>query len=279
MKSNALTTEHAENRCLKSPDPCRSHSNATAGLILLGTVHSDPRGFSRTRAFLESHGPDLILVEISPFALQFRKERSSELRKTFLERLATVCQKLRIEPDSAMKHVQIASILRQIGIPFEYRASAAYAKSAAAGLIAVDYAEFSREWISTWPEMISAENIERLLELESAAPQVSSLYAQAARRIGSGSLFLETLPGGNTLRWQEREEYMAAEIISALEHFNPERPVYIGGWWHLSCGGGVKTLRELLGIGAASCLLLNRGAVLDRHSDTVTRPDKEISSA
>lgn len=268
MKSDAFTAEHAMNPSLKSPDLRRSPSNAAAGLILLGTVHSDPRGFSRTRAFLEGHGPDLILVEISPFALKFRQERSSDLRKTFLERLRTVCQKLRIEPGSAIKHVQIASILRQIGIPFEYRASAAYAKSDGTDLIAVDYSEFSREWIDTWPDMISAENIERLLELDSAAPPVSSLYAQAARRIGRGSFFLETLPGCNTLRWQEREEYMAAEITSALERFNSERPVYIGGWWHLSCGGSVKTLRELLGIGAASCLLLNRRVVLNKHGDT-----------
>jgi hypothetical protein len=62
---------------------------------------------------------------------------------------------------------------------------------------------------------------------------------------------------------------MAAEIASALELFNPKRPVYIGGWWHLSCGGSVRTLRELLGIGTASCLLLDRGP-LDRRGDMVT---------
>ena len=53
---------------------------------------------------------------------------------------------------------------------------------------------------------------------------------------------------------------MASEITSAMERFNPERPVYLGGWWHLTCRGSVKTVRELLGIGAASCLLLDRGA-------------------
>ena len=73
-----------------------------------------------------------------------------------------------------------------------------------------------------------------------------------------GAFLPETLPGGDALGWQEREQYMAAEITSALERFSPERPVYIGGWWHLSCEGSVKTLRELLGIGAASCRLLDR---------------------
>lgn len=154
------------------------------------------------------------------------------------------------------EHAQITSILRQISIPFEYRASAAYAKSAGIELIAVDYSEFSREWINTWPEMISAENIELLLELESEAPPVSSLYAKASRKIAVSCP--ENLPLCDTPGWQEREEHMAAQILSALDRFNPRRPVYIGGWWHLSCQGKIRTVRELLGIGAASCRLLDR---------------------
>jgi hypothetical protein len=201
------------------------------------------------------------MVEISPFALKFRKERSSELRKAFLERLRTVSRELKIEFAVALKHVQIASILRQIGIPYEYRASAAYAKKTGTDLIAVDYSEFSREWIETWPEMTSAANIERLLELEGTAPPVASLYAQAARRIGGGPSLPETLPGGDASVWQERERYMAAEITSALGRLSPDRPVYIGGWWHLSCEGSVKTLRELLGIAVPSCRLLDRGEI------------------
>jgi len=216
---NAITVnaESAQSR--------RTMSNPARGLVLLGTVHSDPRGFSRTRAFLESHNPDLILVEISPFALRFRQERSSELRKTFLEHILAVCKKLAIQPARALKHAQIASIFRQIRIPFEYRASSAYAKSAGIDLIAVDYGEFSSEWIRTWPEMISTENIEQLLQLENTSPPASTLYAQAARKIGVRPFYPETLPGGDTLRWQEREEYMAAQIASALERPEPKRSV------------------------------------------------------
>ncbi len=246
------------NAFINSPDHRTRKPARRAGLILLGTVHSDPKGFSRVRAFLEGYRPDLIMVEISPFALKFRKERSSELRKAFLERLRIVSRELKIEFAAALKHVQIASILRQIGIPYEYRASAVYAKKTGIDLIAVDYSEFSREWIETWPEMTSAANIERLLELENAAPPVASLYAQAARRIGGGPSIPEALPGVDETGWQERERYMAAEITSALERFSPERPVYIGGWWHLSCHGSVRTIRELLGIGAESCRLLDR---------------------
>jgi len=242
---------------MNSSDGRRSSTRSPAGLILMGTVHSDPKGFSRTRTFLEQHRPDLILVEISPFALKFRKEHSSELRKIFLEHLRTISKKLKIEFSRAVKHVQIAAILRQITIPFEYRASAAYAKTTGTDLIGVDYSDFSRRWIQTWQEMISAANIERLLELESTGLPVSSHYAHAAARIRGEPSRPEIRPA-DALLWQEREKQMAHEITCGLERFNPLRPVYIGGWWHLSCGTSIKTVRELLGIGASSCRLLDR---------------------
>ena len=238
--------------------PFERPARSPAGLILLGTVHFDPKGFSRTRIFLEHHRPDLILVEISAFALKFRKEHSSELRKIFLEHLRTISKKLKIEFSRAVKHVQITAILRQIRIPFEYRASATYAKKTGIDLIGVDCSDFSRRWIETWQEMISAENIELLLELESSGLPVSSLYAQAAGRISGEPSLPETRPA-DALRWQERERQMACEITCSLERFNPLRPVYIGGWWHLCCGTSIKTVRELLGIEAACCRLIRAG--------------------
>jgi hypothetical protein len=226
-------------------------------LILLGTLHSDPEGFSRTRAFLEFYKPDLVLVEISHFALNFRIRHTTELRKIFRERIGLVSHKMKTDFKTALKHVEIASILRQLGLPFEYRAAAAYTKKTGVDPVAVDSSEFSREWVETWPEMISAENIERLLHLDGARPSVSSLYAQAARRINGGPSSYETQPS-DAERWLEREKRMVRRIISALERFSPERPVYIGGWWHLSGGGSIKTVREILGIEAESCLLLDR---------------------
>jgi hypothetical protein len=267
MKSNASTADPS--RPAKSevlPELCPMRSHVPAGLVLLGTVHSDPNGFSRTRAFLELYGPDLILVEISPFALQFRKEHSSELRKTLFCNIRTVSKKLGIGQGAIQKHAQIASVLRQFAIPFEYRASAAYSKRAGARLVAVDYSDFSRQWIGTWPEMISSENIEQLLQLKGSSPSVSSLYAGATRRLGGCDFYPDTLPGGDAHCWREREEHMAAEITSAVRVFDPKRPVFIGGWWHLSSGRSVRTLREILGVGPSSCLLLDRGP-LDMRGD------------
>jgi len=130
---------------------------------------------------------------------------------------------------SALKRVEIASILHQLGLPDEYRASAAYARRTGVNLEAVDCSEFSRERIETLSEMIPAEKIERLLHLESPRQSVSSGYAQAVRRISEGPSVCET-PPADSQRWRVRERQMACRMISALERFSPEQPVYIGRW-------------------------------------------------
>lgn len=224
-------------------------------LAALGTVHSDPDGFSKTLSFLERYKPDLLLVEISEFALQFRHARAARLTKIFVQRLHAVSQKLDIPYAIAREHPQIAAIFRQISLPFEYCASSAYAEKSGAHLVPVDYSKFSRHWIKTWPEMLSAGNIEILLGTENTAPPVATLYARAARRVFEGETFPEALHYDAPL-WRERERYMAQTITAALKRFTPERPLFIGGWWHLSRGGTIETLRELLAIGQTSCFLL-----------------------
>ena len=104
--------------------------------------------------------------------------------------------------------------------------------------------------------MISTGNIEMLLGMENSTPPVSSHYARAARRIYGGDTFPGT-PQADAVPWRRREKRIADEIAAALERFAPERPVYIGGWWHLSRGGNIETIREILGIRETSCFLLD----------------------
>jgi hypothetical protein len=239
------------------PGGRRRREGPSAPLLLLGTVHSDPDGFTRSLAFFERYEPDLLLVEISPFGLKFRKERSPGLHELLLQRVGTVSRKLGVDFHTAMAHAQIASILRQISLPFEYRAAAAYAQKAGAPLAAVDYSGFSRKWIKTWPEMLSARNIELLLGMENREAPVCDLYARAARRIYKEDAPFEAGRVDAPL-WRRRETLMAGEIGAALERFTPQRPLYIGGWWHLCRGADIKTIRDLLGIPQTSCVLLDR---------------------
>lgn len=231
--------------------------------MLLGTVHSDRRGFRRTFEFLRDCRPDCILVELSPFALAYRKKEASRLCRLFREHIRTVSKKRSIEFRDALKHPRIRDVFRQLGLPFEYRASVAYARSSCAMVAPVDYSEFSRQWIETWPEMISAENVELLLQLQRAAPSVSLQYEQAALRVSGADLNSDILTGSDAKAWQERERRLADEILRVLAQFRSSKPLYIGGWWHLSIGGPLKTLRELLAVGTTSCFLLDR--INERH--------------
>jgi hypothetical protein len=55
---------------------------------------------------------------------------------------------------------------------------------------------------------------------------------------------------------------MAKAIMRLCEIFSPQKPVYMGGWRHLTPGGDVPTLRDILNIPPAQCLLLDRWQVL-----------------
>jgi len=228
------------------------------GLILLGTVHTDRLGFAGTERFLLKYEPDLILLELSPFALCFRKEHSRALRKTLLFNLRATAEKLRIDLRTALKNSRIAEIIIQIGLPFEYRASQAYAKRSGVEVIPVDDSEFSKEWISTWPELISSANLENLLQLETASMPVKLQYERAARGIAGEPSSADIWGNKNIAVWQKRENHIAAQISSQLKKHSPARPIYIGGWQHLIFGGRFNTIRDILGLDESSCLLLDR---------------------
>lgn len=229
-------------------------------IILLGVIHSDPKGRKRTTAFLSRYRPDLILVEISPFALDYRRKNSPRLYREFRKNLRAAADNLSIAYLSALKHPQMTRIGRQLHIPFEYRASAAYCKTTGAEVVPADWSDFSRRWIDTWPELISVENLESLLRLGDTPVLVSKNYDLAARTIVGNSPAPSQDPEEARL-WQKREEKISAEILSRIELRKPIRPLYIGGWRHLLSDGPFRTVRDILGIGLSNCFLLDRGPI------------------
>lgn len=230
-------------------------------LLLLGTVHSDPLGYKRTAAFLRAMRPDLIMVEISPYALAYRRQHACGQMRTLLKNLRSVCRNLNLDFKEAVRNPHISLIARQISVPFEFRASADYSRKYGVEVIAVDFSEFSRKWISTWEELISEGNIQQLLKLRSATVSASSQYDLAARHIRAKSMY-DFHYGRDIELWRKREIHIAKEICSALERLRPQRPLYIGGWWHLTSAEQIRTVRDLLGIALSSCCLLDRGRLV-----------------
>lgn len=240
-----------------APAPSEMFSN----LLLLGTVHSDIRGFKKSIQFLNRHEPDVIFLEISPFAKLFRQRHQGSFHKRLhcnLREAAALCG---ITFPQALKHPEIVAISRQISLPFEFRAARAYARSRKAGVLLVDYSAFSRLWISSWAGLISTENLMALLSMPSRRASTEQAYRTAERRItGKGSDRVSTQmenPGHNGRLWEKREYFMARQIKLAISSLKPRKPIYIGGWWHLTGGGSTLTLRDILMVDPARCYLLN----------------------
>jgi len=240
----------------KDPSELLSH------LFLVGTVHGDPNGFRRSLRLLQFLKADLILVELSPFALSFRQAHQQHFQQAFRSNLEKAAESCSIPIKDGLRHPEITAIRRQISLPFEYRAASKYALRNEATLIPVDYSVFSRRWIETWPELISIENLVSLLSLPPHARSVESIYKAAASRIASDTQrevdrLIEKGKWTEKL-WEERERFMGEQVLKALQEFWPERAVFLGGWWHLTLSGTTPTLRTILGVPSKRCYLLNQ---------------------
>jgi hypothetical protein len=242
-------------------------------LTLVGTVHRDPAGYSKCVELLRSLSPDLVLVELSPFGLFFRKRNGRRLQRTLRGNLEKAARTRSIMLDQALIHPEIEAIRIQLNLPFEYRAAVAYSKETGADYRLVDSSYFSRRLIESWPDLITTENLEWLLSSPSHVPPVATLYQTAARLIRGGNL--SSASGEEPVSpddhdddddaWRAREFLLAARINSHLAAPAPSKPVYLGGWTHLTAGGRLPTLRDILGAEPSRCILLP-------SADPVSRP-------
>lgn len=230
----------------------------------MGSVHGDERGFVRTLRFLNSFQPDLVLVEFSLYGKIFRDRHQHALQQSLSHNLAIAASNCGLTFRRALRHPQIKAIRRQLALPFEYRAALRFSQTTGSPLVLVDYSPFSRRMIRHWPELLSSGNLRSLLALpEGNRPSPAITYELAARTILKkyptiASCIEYHNSSTNSLR-QKRERFMAARIRSALKQFGPRRAVYLGGWQHLTLGGNLPSLRELLGLEQAPGFLLDRG--------------------
>ncbi len=126
---------------------------------LMGTVHGDPRGFQRLRHFLQRFQPDLILVEMSPFAWTFRKTHRRALHRTLNENIRQAAIPMGWNWQRALRHPQMQAIRRQIAMPFEFRASYRYARAHSKWLLLIDRSDFSVPLLACWSDLLSATNL------------------------------------------------------------------------------------------------------------------------
>ena len=67
--------------------------SANFSLILIGTVHGDPRGQARAGKLLHHLRPDLVTVEISPFSLGYRLKHGRRWQRQLAAALARTARR------------------------------------------------------------------------------------------------------------------------------------------------------------------------------------------
>ena len=232
-----------------------------ASVLFVGTVHSDPEGFRKSLVLFERLRPDLILVELSPYGCRYRQKNRRQLQKNLLRNIRKAARSCGISATRARKHPQIERIFNQISLPFECRAAVKFSKQRNIEVALVDSSTFSHECIAGWDELISTSNLEILLSLPSNRPSMMETYQLARRTLASSenqTAFQTTIKAAGDMElWAQRERFMASEIKCKVAQFLPERAVYIGGWWHITRGTTIPTLRDLLEIEPSQCRLLD----------------------
>jgi pheromone shutdown protein TraB len=204
---------------------------SSSSLVMVGTVHRDPKGFGRLLRILEREGPDFITVEISSYAREFRRKRSSDLRLILMENLKKIQGEEREKYRHLLFHGEIQGIFLLLKVPFEWGASEVYAERRQIELRAIDLSAYAEEKLMHISELIDLENLRALLR----SPQTPiddqvNLQYKRARMLwnhppATGSTILEEV--------QEREAHMAGEIRRLMEENKKRKILHVGGWEHL----------------------------------------------
>lgn len=204
------------------------------GLLLVGTVHTDPSGAPRLRGILENEKPSAVALELSPYGL-YRRIRQGRAMKALLTRRMRRLE--RLLGKRLRKTPPFEEIYEKIRPPFEYRAALRYCTAAGAPLYLLDSSELSRSIIEGhWQELISYENLRRLSLIEESPYPYTSQYGLAKR------LMRETDPVvidpfvshyASEPDFAAREACLAESLIRIYESTPEGTVAYVGGWEHL----------------------------------------------
>lgn len=206
---------------------------------MIGVVHRDPRGEARLHAVLNELRPDLVTLEVSPYAVAFRRERGAAL----LARLDE------LTPAGKTEHGEIQAIRETLQMPFEYRAAVAYAAAGRSRVELVDDSDVSQELLAEVEnELLTPENIRALTRRDDVPlTRVVDSFYRRTRRLLAGEPASPALLGFSAERLallQLRDERMEPLIRRLLAESGAGCWVHVGGVFHLLRVRGLKLLWE-----------------------------------
>jgi len=191
------------------------------GLTLVGTVHLDPQGHAALLALLHELKPDAVTVEVSAYAVEYRRTAGPEL----LARLEPFRQS-----DGSLPRPMHA-VVAQLRPPFEYTAAEAYAARTGAQLALVGDGQLSRQLLSRLErELMVTDNLVALATRDEPplAAQVEREWTRARRELDRGPV----LDSFGTRRMERLNRRMARRIREVVSAGTPS--LHVGGWAHLA---------------------------------------------
>jgi hypothetical protein len=229
-----------------------SPSSGPSGRTLIGVVHRDPDGEDRLRRLLDELRPELITVEVSPYAVEYRRQHGARLLRLLDE----------LTPPGKEHHGEIEGIRETLLIPFEARATWGYAAEHPAKVELVDDSELSRDLLDDVErELLTPENVKLLAERPdfSLRRTVDSFYRRAHRlmkdepvspaRLGFSAERLALL--------ELRDEQMESRVRALLAAREGARWAHIGGVFHLMKVRGLRLLWERFADDGAARMFLD----------------------
>jgi hypothetical protein len=217
-------------------------------VVLVGTVHRDPEGLEQLLSVLREENPDLLTLEMSPYAVQFRRERRLALGRRVSQILAELAQDGAVPALRSLRsHPAIRDVFLTIDFPYEYKAASIFSRRRTAPFYCIDRSDVSRKkiaWIER--ELITKENLRMLARSHPSETRcrIESEYLRAFLAIERGRM----PPGGTQDRRERsmRDRFMAGKIRGILEASRCCKLLHIGGWEHLVDNGEEETLFKLL---------------------------------
>ncbi len=195
-------------------------------IVLVGVVHRDPRGPARLRRLLARLRPDRVAIEVSPFAVRWRRGPGREI---------------------ARRLPHLREVLR---LPFEYRAARAYRRAAKVPLDLIESSRTSRARLRRIEDEVSSACLhapDPMAALAAAAQRSDAVEAHYRRaslvlrdphRFAASLLPAALLSTADPAAYEElvARDRRAARRLGALVAALPAgaRLVHVGGWEHLA---------------------------------------------
>ncbi|MBI5523883.1 MAG: hypothetical protein HY910_14745 [Desulfarculus sp.] len=222
-------------------------------LVMLGTIHRDPQGSARLSAALAGLDWGLISVEVSPYALSFRRRQGPALLAEVERNLPLAASQAGLDLEAARQHPGLAWLRAYLNLPHEWTASQEQAARRGAPCVALDFSLVSRGLLAETDQLVSAANLAQVLA--SPAPASAGLERRRAADLLAGRGGWPRPPAPEP----EREAGLARRLrrLLAAGGRRGRLPLaHVGGWQHLLAGQDPPTLADRLGVPVAQRILI-----------------------